>query len=75
MHQLELDDAQKHLAELIEAALKGVEVIISKDNHQLVQLIAVKTAQPHLVFGSAKGLIEFSPDFDVLPDDFQEYTA
>ena len=28
MQQFELDDAQKHLAELVEAALKGEEIII-----------------------------------------------
>jgi antitoxin (DNA-binding transcriptional repressor) of toxin-antitoxin stability system len=74
MQQFELDDAQKHLAELVEAALKGEEIIIRKDNTQLVQLMVVKGVKPHRVFGSARNLIEISPDFDKLPDDFKEYT-
>lgn len=70
MKQFELDDAQKHLAELVEAALKGEEIIIRKDNTQLVQLMVVKGVKPHRVFGSARGLIEISADFDDLPDEF-----
>jgi antitoxin (DNA-binding transcriptional repressor) of toxin-antitoxin stability system len=74
MQQFELDDAQKHLAELVEAALKGEEIIIRKDNTQLVQLMVVKGVKPHRVFGSARELIEISADFDKPLDDFKEYT-
>ena len=74
MQQLELEDAQKHLAELVEAALKGEEIIIRKNHTQLVQLMVVKSVNPHRVFGSARNLIEISPDFDKLSDDFKEYT-
>jgi antitoxin (DNA-binding transcriptional repressor) of toxin-antitoxin stability system len=74
MQQFELEDAQKRLAELVEAALKGEEILIRKNNTQLVQLMAVKAAKPHRVFGSARELIEISPDFDMLPDDFKAYT-
>ncbi len=74
MQQFELDDAQKHLAELVEAALKGEEIIIKKDNTQLVQLMAVKINKPPRVFGSARHLIEISPDFDQMPDDFNAFS-
>lgn len=74
MQEFELEDAQKHLAELVEAALKGEEIIIRKDNDRLVQLKAVKGVKPNRVVGSARGLVEISPDFDKLPDEFKEYT-
>ncbi len=73
MQQVTLDEAKKHLGELIEAAVKGDEVVITKEDRPVVKLVPVAgaTAQPR--FGSAKGLITMSDDFDEPLEDFGEY--
>ncbi len=73
MQQVTLDDAKKHLGDLIDAAVKGDEVIITKEDRPVVKLVPVggTNAQPR--FGSAKGLITMSDDFDAPLEDFGEY--
>ncbi|MGB7375890.1 MAG: type II toxin-antitoxin system Phd/YefM family antitoxin [Rivularia sp. (in: cyanobacteria)] len=73
MHKVNLKDAQTQLAELIEEAASGKEVIIFRNDGTSFQIIPVKTEKPYPKFGSAKGLIEMSDDFDEPLEDFQEY--
>ena len=74
MQQVTLDEAKTHLVDLIEAAVAGEQVFITRDEGITVQLV------PHIVkrrkrqFGSAKGLIAMAPDFDAPLDEFKEYT-
>ena len=73
MQQVTLDEAKGHLSELIEAAIAGEEIFIMQGDQTSVQLVPrpIKKRQRH--FGSAKGLIFMSPDFDAPLDDFKEY--
>lgn len=64
IHQIDFEEAKDHLRYLIEAALKGEQVFIKKDNHLGVQLVPRKLPKFHRQFGSAKGLIKISDDFD-----------
>ncbi len=73
MHQVDLEEAKKHLSDLIEAAVKGEEVIIAKDDQHIVKLVPISATKPHPQFGSAKGLITMSDDFDEPLEDFEEY--
>jgi antitoxin (DNA-binding transcriptional repressor) of toxin-antitoxin stability system len=74
MHKVNLQEAQNHLAELIEEAANGKKVIIFRNDGTSFQIIPVKAEKPYPKFGSAKGLIEMSDDFDEPLEDFQEYT-
>jgi antitoxin (DNA-binding transcriptional repressor) of toxin-antitoxin stability system len=73
MHQVNLEEAKTKLHDLIDAAVGGEEVIIAKDPQHLVKLVPVLTAKPRPQFGSAKGLITMSDDFDEPLEDFEEY--
>ncbi len=75
MGQIELKDAQEHLFELVKRAAEGEEVIISEANKPLAKLISAAplSAVRKRQFGSAKGLIEMSDDFDEPLEDFREY--
>ena len=64
MQQVSLDDAKKHLGDLIEAAVKGDEVIITREDRPVVKLVPVRAGKTKAMFGSAKGLIKISDDFD-----------
>ena len=73
MQQVTVDEAKAHLIDLIDAAVAGEEVLITRDGGLSVQLV------PHVIrpckrkFGSAKGLISMSPDFDAPLEEFKEY--
>jgi antitoxin (DNA-binding transcriptional repressor) of toxin-antitoxin stability system len=73
MYKVKLDEAKIRLLDLIEAAIKGEDVFILKDNQQTVQLVPVELPKRRPQFGSAKGLIEMADDFDAPLADFKEY--
>ena len=73
MHKIDLEEAKKHLSDLIDTAVKGEEVIITKDDQHIVKLVPISATKPHPQFGSAKGLITMSDDFDEPLEDFEEY--
>ncbi len=72
MLQVNLEEAKSRLLELINAALEGEQVIIIKDLQEAVQLVPA-TPLTRRQFGSAKGLIIISEDFDAPLADFSKY--
>ncbi|MEH1864048.1 MAG: type II toxin-antitoxin system prevent-host-death family antitoxin [Nostoc sp.] len=73
MQHIPLTEASKNLPDLIEAALSGEEIIIIKDNQPLVKLTPVSPLKYRPKYGSAKGLVTISDDFDEPLEDFKEY--
>lgn len=75
MTQIDIKEAQLHLPELIKQAVDGEEVIITADHQPIVKLVVVSDEAPRgrRQFGSAKGLITISDDFDEPLTDFAEY--
>lgn len=66
------DDVKTKIADLIEAAMRGDKVVITKNGQQIIQLVPMKTAHKPK-FGSAKGKIKFAKDFNEPLADFREY--
>ena len=65
-------EAAEKLSELIDAALRGEEVAIVKDDKSAVKLTpttSTKSRQP----GSAKGMVWMSDDFDEPLEEFKDY--
>ncbi|MBM7846265.1 type II toxin-antitoxin system Phd/YefM family antitoxin [Herpetosiphon giganteus] len=62
MMVIDITMVQQNLAELIEAAAQGNEVIITRPDGSDVRLIPVATGTPQ--FGSACGKIRLHADFD-----------
>ena len=73
MEQVDLKEAQEHLFELIKRAASGEKVVISEENRPLAKLVSAVQPTRQRQFGSAKGLIEMSEDFDEPLEDFREY--
>ena len=73
MQQVTVDEAKVHLVDLIDAAVAGEEVLITKEGGLSVQLVPHVIRPRKRLFGSAKGLISMSPDFDAPLDEFKEY--
>ena len=65
------EDVKAKIADLIEAAMRGDKVVITKNGQQVVQLVPMKPARKPK-FGSAKGKIKFAPDFNSPLTDFNE---
>ena len=73
MQQVSLDEAKARLQELVDAALRGEAVSIAVDDEQAVQLVPRVRPKGTPQFGSAKGQIWMSEDFDAPLEDFKEY--
>jgi antitoxin (DNA-binding transcriptional repressor) of toxin-antitoxin stability system len=73
MYQIELNGAKPEITTLIEAAIRGEEVIITKDEQPIAKLVLVKTKKSSRKAGSAKGMIKMSEDFNEPLADFSEY--
>jgi antitoxin (DNA-binding transcriptional repressor) of toxin-antitoxin stability system len=74
MQRVGLDEAKVRLLDLIDAAVNGEEVFIGEDDHLVVRLVpVVRRGRPR--FGSARGLVEVSEDFDDPIEDFEEYSG
>lgn len=73
MHHVNIEEAKTNLPDLIDAAVNGEEVVIAKDDQHLVKLMPVSREKPHPQFGSARGLITMSEDFDEPLEDFEAY--
>lgn len=73
MRQVTPDEAKSDLLRLIEAALRGEQVVIAQDDDHAVRLVPVPIRRRNRRAGTAKGLFTISPDFDAPLDDFDEY--
>lgn len=71
MRDIPLAEAQQRLPDLLDAAAEGAEVIISRGDGAAFRLIPVIAPTP--VFGSARGRVRMSDDFDAPVEGFEPY--
>ncbi len=75
MSSVTLEEAQSHLAQLIEQLQPGEEIVITRDRKPVARLIAESEPrrQPRRL-GTMKGtVLHIAPDFDAPLEDFKEY--
>ena len=72
--QINLTDAKAQLSKLIERALAGEEVILSKRGEPLVKLVPYErdTSPRDMSVRIWEGEVWMAEDFDELPEDFVE---
>ena len=75
MRQVTLDEARARCLELVEDAIGGEIIVITKDDHPVVKLVPAQQAGRRPQFGSARGLVELADDFDEPLADFDEYVS
>ena len=73
MHQVNLEQVKTQIPLLIREAINGEEVVIIENNEPIARLVSFRQTKPKPQFGSAKGLITISNDFDEPLEDFNEY--
>lgn len=75
MQTITVEEAQSHLAEIIDQLPPGEEVVLTRDDKPVA---TIKASLPPLreppVLGTLKGTILYiAPDFDDIPEGFEEY--
>jgi antitoxin (DNA-binding transcriptional repressor) of toxin-antitoxin stability system len=71
MQTITVEEAQNHLAEIIGKLPPGEEVILTRDDKPVATIRA--TRDPPLL-GTLKGTILYiAPDFDDIPEGFEDY--
>lgn len=73
MQHVNLHEAKTKLFDLVDAALRGEIIFIELDPNHVVRLVPVAQPFASRQFGSAKGMIIMSDDFDAPLPDFNEY--
>ena len=73
MYQIDLNEAKLHLADFIDVALSGEEIVITQNGQPVLKLVRVVASKARRKAGSAKGLIIMASDFDAPLEDFQAY--
>lgn len=73
MYTLGLQEAAERLAELIDEVASGEEVVITREDGAAFKIIPVALLPPSPKFGSAKGRVKMTEDFDEPLEDFQAY--
>ncbi len=76
MTQVTIHEAKTHLSKLIQLALAGEEVVITKGKQPMVKLVVVPEMRKMRRIGGAKDVIlKIADDFNEPLDDFAEYMA
>ncbi len=74
MTTVAVEQAQKNFAKLIDDVTLGEHIVITRNHIPVAELIPVEHSQPKPLFGSAKGMLTISENFDAPIGDFQGYT-
>lgn len=74
MYKLPLKEAETKLAELINKAASGEEVVITRDDGTAFKIVPA-VSQKRRIVGIAKGSVWMSEDFDEPLEDFKEYMS
>lgn len=65
-----MHEAKTTLSRLVEAAQGGEEVVITRRGHPVARIEPLRPPKARIsLFGSLKGQIKMSDDFDDLPED------
>jgi prevent-host-death family protein len=70
MKRVNIAEAKARLTELIDAALRGEEVIIARRNKPLARLVPTDDARTRPEFGKYRGRVKLADDFDAPLADF-----
>ncbi len=73
--RVNMHEAKTRLSELVAAAERGEEIVISRNGDPAVRLVPVREVSPPVRLGALAGQIEFGDDFDEPLEDFVPYAS
>lgn len=75
MHRVTIAEAAGQLAELVREAAEGQDVVLTDGDREVAKIVSATPPAKRSGFGSWKGHIEMSEDFDDPIPGFEDYTA
>lgn len=73
MKTVNMYEAKTHLAQLVDEALAGKDVVVARNGTPLVRLVPIVKRKPSDGFGNARGQVVIADDFDAIPEAFSDY--
>jgi antitoxin (DNA-binding transcriptional repressor) of toxin-antitoxin stability system len=74
MQTMSVEQAEGHLAEIIDKLSPGEEIVLTRDDKPVATLRAAPPPQKLRQLGTLKGTILYiAPDFDAIPEGFEDY--
>ena len=73
MQAIDVEEAKTSLSDLVDAAIRGQEIVLTRDAHPIAKLVPLVHSRSRPRFGSAKDLVRTAEDFDAPLPDFDEY--
>jgi prevent-host-death family protein len=73
MPTVTIEEAQAQLPQLIETLTTDEQVIITRNDRPVAQLVPIPSPKPQPVFGSGKGALTIIAEDDEHLEDFREY--
>ena len=73
MRKIDIDEAGPQLNELADEVIRGEQVLITRADGAVFNLISAVGYRPRPCFGSARGEVRVSDDFDEPLEDFEDY--
>jgi antitoxin (DNA-binding transcriptional repressor) of toxin-antitoxin stability system len=73
MKTITLEEAQRHLAQIIEKLPPGEETVIMRDDKPIARIVRERAEKPHPVPGRGKGMLTVISDDDEHLKDWAEY--
>lgn len=72
MHVVNITEAKAQLSALLERVLKGEQIVISKANKPIAEIVPYRGIAKKRTSGALKNKIKIKDDFDDLPDEILE---
>lgn len=73
MQVIDVEQAKTSLDDLLDAAIRGQEIVLTRHAQPVAKLVPLVQQRPRPQFGTAKGLVHIADDFDAPLADFDEY--
>ncbi len=73
MQTMPLEQAEGHLAEIIEKLSPGEVIVLTRNNRPVARLLGEQEEKPHPVPGRGKGMLTIISEDDDHLKDFAEY--
>lgn len=61
---IDIEQAKRGLAELVDEATRGTDVVLTRDGEPVARVVPIQRARRARRLGSAKGKVVVHPDFD-----------
>jgi antitoxin (DNA-binding transcriptional repressor) of toxin-antitoxin stability system len=74
MEMMPIEQAESHLREIIEKLSPGEEIVLTRDDKPVATIRAAPPPRKPRRFGTLKGTVLYmAPDFDAIPEGFEDY--